>query len=204
MLLMPCCPSDRRGLPGALIPVSSHAPRRRGRGRRLAGTLLCSRSGLWMPASGPEAIRRPRAIRGLVAIGTVSLAWPANAAWACTGAGRPARTGVNPSQARAPCRPSPCRCGSARSFAVPAMAFPSLSRKSCPVRIVSVHLLDAAGELLRVLFLDREGHISVQAHFVPRAEALILASISRSCSGPRPRCGCFEKQPPAGSPHRGN
>ena len=65
MPLMPCCPSDRWGLPGALIPVSSHAPGRNGRGRRLAGTLLRSRSGLWMPASGPEAIRRPGAMRGL-------------------------------------------------------------------------------------------------------------------------------------------
>ncbi|QPN56590.1 hypothetical protein I1E95_16305 [Synechococcus sp. CBW1107] len=46
----------------------------------------------------------------------------------------------------------------------------------CPIRIVSVHLLDAAGQLLRVLFLDREGHISPQPHYVPRTEALILAS----------------------------
>ena len=46
----------------------------------------------------------------------------------------------------------------------------------CPIRIVSVHLLDAAGDLLRVLFLDREGYITSQPHYVPRAEALILAS----------------------------
>jgi len=56
------------------------------------------------------------------------------------------------------------------------MAFPSPSRPCCPIRIVSVHLLDAAGQLLRVLFLDREGHISAQPHYVPRSEALILAS----------------------------
>jgi len=64
------------------------------------------------------------------------------------------------------------------------MAFPSPSRPCCPIRIVSVHLLVAhgfreavaAGQLLRVLFLDREGHISAQPHYVPRAEALILAS----------------------------
>jgi hypothetical protein len=31
------------------------------------------------------------------------------------------------------------------------MAFPSPSRPCCPIRIVSVHLLDAAGQLLRVL-----------------------------------------------------
>ena len=116
------------------------------------------RSGAWVPGR------------------TVRLAGPSNAAWACTGAGRSARADVNPSQARAPCRPTPCRCGSARSFAFPVMAFPSPSRPCCPIRIVSVHLLDAAGQLLRVLFLDREGHISAQPHYVPRAEALILAS----------------------------
>jgi hypothetical protein len=48
--------------------------------------------------------------------------------------------------------------------------------RACPIRIISVHLLDAAGQLLRVLFLDREGHISASPHYVPRAEALILAS----------------------------
>ena len=37
-----------------------------------------------------------------------------------------------------------------------------------------MHLLDAAGQLLRVLFLDRERHITSQPHYVPRAEALIL------------------------------
>lgn len=35
-----------------------------------------------------------------------------------------------------------------------------------------MHLLGAAGELLRVLFLDREGHITFQPHYVPREEAL--------------------------------
>ena len=55
------------------------------------------------------------------------------------------------------------------------MAVTSLSR-TCSIRIISVHLLGAAGELLRVLFLDREGHISAQPHYVPREEALILAA----------------------------
>ena len=59
--------------------------------------------------------------------------------------------------------------------ASPAMAATPLSR-TCPIRIVSVHLLGAAGELLRVLFLDREGHISAEPHYVPRDEALILAA----------------------------
>lgn len=39
-----------------------------------------------------------------------------------------------------------------------------------------MHLLDAADRLLRVLFLDREGHISAVPHCAPREEALILAA----------------------------
>ena len=50
-----------------------------------------------------------------------------------------------------------------------------------------MHLLDAAGQLLRVLFLDREGHISAQPHYVPRAEALILASNQQRVLGPQAR-----------------
>ena len=67
---------------------------------------------------------------------------------------------------------------------------------SIPVRfgpIVSVHLLVAhgfrkaiaAGQLLRVLFLDREGHISAKPHYVPRAKALILASNQQIVLGPQ-------------------
>ena len=37
--------------------------------------------------------------------------------------------------------------------------------QQCPIRIISVQLLDAAGQLLRALFLDREEHISSQPHF---------------------------------------
>jgi len=48
--------------------------------------------------------------------------------------------------------------------------------RACPIRIISVHLLDTAGQLMRVLFLDREGHISASPHYLSRAEALILAS----------------------------
>ena len=68
------------------------------------------------------------------------------------------------------------------SFASPAMAATPLSR-TCPIRVISVHLLGAAGELLRVLFLDREGHISAQPHYVPREEALILAANQRRVLG---------------------
>ena len=52
----------------------------------------------------------------------------------------------------------PHRGLTAVSFASTAMAATPLGR-TCPIRIISVHLLGAAGELLRVLFLDREGHI---------------------------------------------
>ena len=73
------------------------------------------------------------------------------------------------------------------------MAFPSPSRPCCPIRIVSVHLLVAegfreavaAGGLLRLLFLDREGHISAQPHFLPREETLILASNQQIVLGPQ-------------------
>jgi len=72
------------------------------------------------------------------------------------------------------------------SFASTAMAATPLSR-TCPIRIVSVHLLDAAGRLLRVLFLDREGHISAEPHYVPRDEALIRASNEQRVLGPQAR-----------------
>jgi len=66
---------------------------------------------------------------------------------------------------------------------------------ACPIRIISVHLLVAhgfreavaAGQLLRVLFLDRAGHISPQPHYVPRAEALILASNQQRVLGSQAR-----------------
>ena len=72
------------------------------------------------------------------------------------------------------------------SFASPAMAATPLSR-TCPIRIISVHLLGAAGELLRVLFLDREGHISAAPHYVPRDEALIRAANQQQVLGAQGR-----------------
>jgi len=65
------------------------------------------------------------------------------------------------------------------------MAFTPLVR-ACPIRIISVQLLDAAGQLLRLLLLDREGHISAELHYVPREQALILASNRHWVLGPRP------------------
>jgi hypothetical protein len=63
----------------------------------------------------------------------------------------------------------------------------------CPIRIISVHLLVAPGfreavaasQLLRVLFLDREGHISAQPHYVPHEQALILAANQQRVLGPQ-------------------
>ena len=50
-----------------------------------------------------------------------------------------------------------------------------------------MHFLGAAGELLRVLFLDREGHITAQPHYVPRGEALILAANQQRVLGAQGR-----------------
>jgi hypothetical protein len=89
------------------------------------------------------------------------------------------------------------RGATAGSFASTAMAATLLSlplqpvrpaaEQQCPIRIISVQLLDAAGRLLRVLFLDREGHISSQPHFVPREEALILAANQQRVLGSQAR-----------------
>jgi hypothetical protein len=89
------------------------------------------------------------------------------------------------------------RGATAGSFASTAMAATLLSHplqpvrqspeRQCPIRIISVHLLDAAGKLLRVLFLDREGHISSQPHYVPREEALILAANQQRVLGSQAR-----------------
>ncbi|MCP9883337.1 hypothetical protein KBY65_12790 [Cyanobium sp. Alchichica 3B3-8F6] len=58
---------------------------------------------------------------------------------------------------------------------------------TCPIRIISMHLLGAAGELLRVLFLDREGYISAEPHYLPRDEALILAANQQRVLGHQAR-----------------
>jgi hypothetical protein len=39
-----------------------------------------------------------------------------------------------------------------------------------------MHLLNAAGQALGVLFVDREGHIAAKPHCVPIGEARILAA----------------------------
>ena len=59
--------------------------------------------------------------------------------------------------------------------------------QQCPIRIVSLHLLDAAGGLLRVLFLDREGHMSSRPHYLPREEALVLAANRQRVLGSQAR-----------------
>ena len=66
------------------------------------------------------------------------------------------------------------------------MAATPLARTG-PIRIVSVQLLDAAGRFLRVLFLDREGHISAEPPDVLREEAPILPSSQLQVLGPKAR-----------------
>ena len=75
----------------------------------------------------------------------------------------------------------------ARTHTLTLPAIRSAAEQQCPIRIISVHLLDAAGQLLRVLFLDREGHISAQPHYVPREQALILAANQQRVLGSQAR-----------------
>ena len=75
----------------------------------------------------------------------------------------------------------------ARTHTLTLPAIRSAVERHCPIRIISVQLLDAAGQLLRVLFLDREGHISAQPHYLPREEALILAANQQRMLGSQAR-----------------
>ena len=107
--LISLCPSDRLGRPGALIPASSHAPgRRSGRVRRLAGTLVRSRSGLVVPAhQGRCRSERTERSGDLVASGRCGwLAGPL-AGRLHTGAVRPDRLGASACSPRLP--QSDCR-----------------------------------------------------------------------------------------------
>lgn len=64
-------------------------------------------------------------------------------------------------------------------------SFPAGAAPSCPLRVVAVHLLDAAGDLLRILFLDSEGRITSTPHYMERQLALMLASNERQILGPQ-------------------
>jgi hypothetical protein len=75
----------------------------------------------------------------------------------------------------------------ARTHTLTLPAISSAVEQQCPIRIISLHLLDAAGQLLRVLFLDREGHISAQPHYLPREEARILAANQQRVLGSQAR-----------------
>ena len=63
---------------------------------------------------------------------------------------------------------------SATLLSLPLQPVRLAAERHCPIRIISVHLLDAAGQLLRVLFLDREGHVSDQPHYLPQARVHVL------------------------------
>jgi hypothetical protein len=75
----------------------------------------------------------------------------------------------------------------ARTHTLTLPANRSAVEQQCPIRIISVQLLDAAGRLLRVVFLDREGHICAQPHYLPREEALILAANQQRVLGSQAR-----------------
>jgi hypothetical protein len=47
---------------------------------------------------------------------------------------------------------------------------------SCPIRLVAVHLLTAAGEIARILWLTTDGQLSCERHWPPQELALVLAS----------------------------
>ena len=46
---------------------------------------------------------------------------------------------------------------------------------ACPIRFVSFHLAARGSTEGRRLFLDGEGHISADPHWLPREQALLLA-----------------------------
>ena len=56
---------------------------------------------------------------------------------------------------------------------------------ACPICFISFRLAAKGSTEAQRLFLDREGHISAQPHYVPRAEALILASNQQIVLGPQ-------------------
>jgi hypothetical protein len=55
--------------------------------------------------------------------------------------------------------------------------------QACPIRLVAVHLLNKAGEIARILWLDADGHLSCEPHWLPRELALVLASNQRLVMG---------------------
>jgi hypothetical protein len=71
----------------------------------------------------------------------------------------------------------------ARLFTSTRLARRCQAERQCSIHIISLQLLDHAGHLLRVLFLDREGHISAEPHYLPRTEALLLAANQRRIWG---------------------
>jgi hypothetical protein len=54
------------------------------------------------------------------------------------------------------------------------MATPSVA-PACPIRLISFRLTAKGSTEARRLFLDGEGHISADPHWLPREQALLLA-----------------------------
>ena len=88
------------------------------------------------------------------------------------------------------------RGSTAVSFASPVMAATPLVR-TCPIRIISVHLLDAAGRLLRVLFLDHQAARLATSQW-PHQRRAALRATGR---GPDP---CLQSAAGAWAPGQGS
>jgi hypothetical protein len=51
-----------------------------------------------------------------------------------------------------------------------------VTAEACPIRLVVVQLLNAAGRRCRQLFLTADGELSLHPHWLPVELALVLAS----------------------------
>ncbi|MEB3271332.1 MAG: hypothetical protein VKJ44_06770 [Synechococcus sp.] len=71
----------------------------------------------------------------------------------------------------------------ARILSLPLATLCITAPRQCPLGVISVQLLDAAGPLLRVPCLDREGQISAKPDLAPGEKALILAANQRRVLG---------------------
>jgi hypothetical protein len=84
------------------------------------------------------------------------------------------------------------RAAAVVSFAIPAMARPLCPaqpghgpiERQCPIRMVSVHLLGTAGQLLRVLFLDHQAARLLRSQWAHLRPAALRAPRQ----GPDPGC----------------
>ncbi len=74
---------------------------------------------------------------------------------------------------------------------------------ACPIRLISFRLAAKGSTEARPLFLDGEGKISANPHWLPREQALLLArtraaDLGISCSGARALSPHLRASVPAG------